>query len=184
MSAARKLRVVSINEHPVKIRVKLREKPRAKLDMHRLPFVGRDHVTNEDGSYCFWDVPLTGGYFGGNETGQALAFTYLAHLRRMNGSKAHPLHTLSLRSIFGAMMKRTPGSKAEKDSRSGQLVGFASVIDDWLRAAVDQFGRELDDIDHKKLLALANAGLVEAEAQARLSKKTDDAQSLAAATAR
>lgn len=172
MSAVRKLSVVSTTAKPTKVRMKLRAKHRAKLDMHRLPFVGRDHVQEENGGVCFWDVPFTGGYFGGNETGEAIAYIYLAHLRHMSGNKSHKL---GLGPILSEMMRRIPRTKEEHDSRCGQLIGFASVIGTWLGAAVDQLGERLETADQVGLLKAANAGLDFAGAQARFNKVLDDA---------
>lgn len=172
MSAVRKLSVVSTSAKQLKVRVKLRAKPRVKMDMHRLPFVGRDHVQEESGGVCFWDVPFEGGYFGGNETGAAIAHMYLAHLRRANRNQCQKL---DLGPILSGMMRRTPRTKEENDSRSGQLMGFASVIGAWLGAAVDQLGERLETADQAALLKAANAGLDLAGAQARFNKVLDDA---------
>lgn len=157
MSAVRKLNVVSTIKKQIKVKVRLRAKPRAKLDMHQLPFVGRDHVVHDDGCVCFWDVPLTGGYFGGTETGSAIACMYLAHIRRqMNGDKTY---TLSLASILCALTQRVTKNPDEADSLRGQVVGFGSVIGRWLTAAVEQLGGNLEAAELKKLLGNANDGL-------------------------
>lgn len=167
MGAARKLNVVSIHEKPAKVRVKLREKPHKKLDAHRLPFVGRDHVQEKSGGICFWDVPFAGGFDGGRETGEAIACMYLAHLRRARHEK---YYKINIGAMLIDMMGRSPQNEEELASRKGQLMGFASVLDNWLRAAVDEFGEKLETIDHKKLLDQANGGFDAKAAEERFSQ--------------
>ncbi|QXI40417.1 hypothetical protein [Pseudomonas xantholysinigenes] len=167
MGAARKLNVVSIQDKPAKVRVNLRAKPHRKIDMHQLPFVGRDHAQEESGGYCFWDVPFAGGFRGGLETGQAIAGMYLAHLRRVRHEKSYKLE---LGALIMGMMNRSPRNEEEHNSRKGQLMGFAGALDSWLRAAVDEFGEKLDTIDHEDLLAQANGGLDTKAADERFSR--------------
>jgi hypothetical protein len=38
-------------------------RPRQKSPMRRLPFVGREHTADQ--SFSMWNVPASGGYFGG-----------------------------------------------------------------------------------------------------------------------
>lgn len=168
MGAARKLNVVSITDKPTKVRVKLRAKNRAKLHMHQLPFVGRDHVAHEDGSFCFWDTPLTGGHFGGCETGRNLAYFYLSHLRHQQSDDATDNQMLNLSRIIIEMIKRVPGNEEELKSLTGQAVGFFSALDEWLVAAVRHFGGKIDEFDHAALLRDANAGLDTSSATARM----------------
>lgn len=170
MGAAHKLNLVSNTATPAKVRVKLRVKPRQKLDMHRLPFVGKDHVQEEGGGYCFWDVPFAGGHWGGIETGQAIACMYLAHLRRVRHDKHYKL---DLGAVIMGMMNQSPRNEEERESRKGQLVGFASALDEWLRAAVGAFGDNLDAIDHESLLARANAGFDAKGAEERFNQALD-----------
>src|SRR5690606_22287347 len=66
----------SSSEHP---RNTLRFHPEAEQALHRLPFVGWHH-----GEIKFWDVPSTGGYVGGNLTGDALARIFLETLRQQS----------------------------------------------------------------------------------------------------
>lgn len=173
MSAVRKLEAIATPRKQVKKRTKLRTKPRAKLQMHQLPFVGRDHVKPDHGGFSFWDVPLTGGYFGGNETGSAIGNMFLVHLRQSkNADNSCALH---LAGILNSLRERVPTTKEEADTLKGQAVGFGSVIGQWLMAAVEHLGHNLDKVDHDKLLYAANAGLDSAGAINRLDKLCENA---------
>lgn len=169
MNTARKLSLISSIQKPGK----LRAKPRAKLEMHKLPFVGNDHVVPKQGGVSFWDVPLTGGYLGGVETGSALANIYLIHLRRQGGGEDR--NALSLSAIYCAMMARAPRTKEEVETLNGQVVGFSNVMHGWLDASVQQLGRNLDASDGKldPLLNLANSGLDSGDANTRFEKLCD-----------
>jgi hypothetical protein len=159
----------SIKQSPKKLRAgsgKLRGKPALKLRVHQLPFVGRDHENKSDSSICFWDVPMTGGYSGGCDTGREIALMYLAYLREIqvnpgadNGSAASDL-TRILRDISG----KVPADEQERDSSRGQMVGFASEINRFLIGAIGAgLGSDFfDNFDWKASTDLANEGLIPA----------------------
>lgn len=88
-----------------------------KVPLHRLPFVGGKSKNGL--TISFWNVPASGGYHGGCETGAALAWLWIKHLEEFN-SKSCPF---TLSSIATDM------SGIEDDSIRGQMVGFFSVIE-------------------------------------------------------
>ena len=73
---ANQSKVVSITR---KSSNKLAFRPKKKASSRRLPFVGNEHTLGKDFSY--WNIPASGGYFGGNKTGEAVAYMLLKHLR-------------------------------------------------------------------------------------------------------
>ncbi len=78
--------------------VGLRSKPDGKCAWDRLPFVGKDHSKSSSN----WDVPLTGGFFGGIEVGRIAGRMFLKYLRdeRENPTR---LGSSSLRSVLASM---------------------------------------------------------------------------------
>lgn len=130
----------------------LRFKNRKKHPLHRLPFV--DAVPGKVG-LSFWAVPKTGGYFGGNETGGALARIYMQHLKEHgSGFGCGPLRMIVL-DMFGC----ENGVSAEQAALRGQVVGFFAELDRWLAGAAKYLEGDLDKHDSKTLLKAANAGL-------------------------
>ncbi|MCV6588700.1 MAG: Rha family transcriptional regulator [Marinobacterium sp.] len=113
--------------------------------VHRLPFIsGAD-----DPSGCsFWDVPMTGGYSGGLQTGRALALIYLNHMAN-RGDAGGCLSDVVLALI------RTSGELDSK-TRLGQVIGFFKALDDLLTLL--KFGESVHGND-QDLLDLANDGL-------------------------
>lgn len=146
----------------------LRAKPEGKAKYDRLPFVGKDH-----GPRSFWDVPLTGGYFGGIDAGHAIARMYLKYARDTrddpitNGSRL-------LESILISIDAKRPATKEEQDSLCGQRVGFMSEICWWLQAAVNRIGSTFDAIPERSFIALANESLLrnDADLMARIKEGT------------
>ncbi|OQS31132.1 hypothetical protein [Chromobacterium haemolyticum] len=130
-----------------------------KQAFRRLPFVNK----------TLWDVPATGGYFGGYDTGEALALMFLKFLRQREANGIEPHHLTWLAEAFMARAEEE-GGQAMADlpipeqtdsygSFRGQYVGFFNTLTMWLSAASKHLGSKLDDIDDKTLLAQANAGL-------------------------
>jgi len=136
----------------------LKYKPRKKLAIHRLPFVGRVHVQPEHGGLSFWDVPLTGGYIGGCKAGEALAVSTLVFLREERDS--HYLERGILGQIAAAWMERAiDANPEERLALRGQAVGFMSKMSEWVDAAVSDLGANLDRSDKAAILTRINAGL-------------------------
>ena len=126
-------------------------KYRKKRPLHRLPFVGPVEGRRE---YSFWNVPQSGEYAGGCETGQALAQIYLKHLREHGTAPGGTLQNIVL-DMFG-----TEEADCERlSSLRGQAVGFFYVLDYFLEAAAKYLGKQLDSVDNTELLKIANAGL-------------------------
>lgn len=190
MNTARKLRAVQIRNTPNA--AKLRAKPDAKLDLHKLPFVGREHHAKTEPGLSFWDVPFQGGYAGGAVTGKALALMFLSHLRQQRegdglqetrnqvcGKPANQIagnlqtgsETFLLGTVLKDMLSRRPVGQEEEDALHGQVFGFAHELSRWLQASVDRFGSNLDHLDHAALLAEANLGLDQKKAEAREIKR-------------
>lgn len=130
----------------------LRFKNRKKLPLHRLPFV--DAVPGKVG-LSFWAVPKTGGYFGGNETGGALARVYMKHLKEHGPGFGGG----NLQMMVLDMFDCENGVSAEQDALRGQVVGFFVELERWLAGAAKYLDGGLDKHDNKTLLKAANAGL-------------------------
>ncbi|MDF1820706.1 MAG: hypothetical protein P1U64_04000 [Alcanivoracaceae bacterium] len=103
-----------------------------------LPFINRD----SRGSLNHWDVPATGGYFGGNRLGTCFAMMYLKHLRR-HGVRGNGMLQNILMDAFGLTKDDSP----ETEALRGQMVGFLSTLDDWLISAAKMAGRSLEMVD-------------------------------------
>ena len=54
-----------------------RNNDRPDWSFTRLPFVSAE--ADEDRHHHFWDIPLRGGYFGGEITGKAMGFAFLRY---------------------------------------------------------------------------------------------------------
>lgn len=130
---------------------KLSINTRKAMPLHRLPFVGRTHAK---AALSFWLVPKTGGYFGGHQTGSALAHIYMKHLKEHGRGFGGTLQSVVL-DMFGCEQNVS----AEQNALRGQAVGFLSVLEPWIEAAVTNLGSGLDKLDVKQLLNEANAGL-------------------------
>ena len=144
-------------EHP---RSTLRFHPEAEQALHRLPFVGWHH-----GEIKFWDVPSTGGYVGGNLTGDALARIFLETLRQQSAA-ATPGAWLGwiamgwMHHVFdmvGVEPDLDPESRL--NTLRGQVVGFTSVLSDVLREALRNSSLSLPPLDEEECLRQANEGL-------------------------
>ncbi|HEY0209509.1 hypothetical protein [Acerihabitans sp.] len=119
-----------------------------KNQTHRLPFVGKKQGKI---GLSLWNVPPTGGYDGGCETGKALALIFIKHLREHSRSPGGILQHIAL-DMFGV---ETLGID---DTRTGQAVGFFSEIEKCL-AEMAPYMTGLDAIDPQVLLKHANRGL-------------------------
>lgn len=139
---------------PKRNQVGLRAKPEAKYAWSRLPFVGSDH-----GKFLSnWDVPLTGGFFGGIEAGRFAARMFMKYLRdeRQNPCR---LGSSSLQSVFASMDNKTPITEEEMRSLQGQRTGFISEIAYWLESAAERLGSSFDEIPMRSFVQMANESL-------------------------
>jgi len=120
---------------------------------HRLPFVGGK---GHNGGISFWNVPASGGFPGGTETGDALASSYLKFLRD------HPEDVMSsvlLQWIALDMCERYARvGGAERESLAGQITGFFSGFSRFAQE-YPQARPDLDQISEAEILSRANAGL-------------------------
>lgn len=151
-----------------KKQIGLRSKPEGKTAWDRLPFVGKDH-----GKYqSSWDVPLTGGYFGGIEVGEIVARMFLKYLR---DTRDDPLKMGSMRfgMVLEALHSRTPTTKDEESALRGQQVGFRSEIAYWLDAAAERLGSSFDAIPARSFVQQANEALLRTDAQLMAAIKAD-----------
>ncbi|AMB86671.1 hypothetical protein AWM79_15705 [Pseudomonas agarici] len=131
--------------------VGLRSKPQAKSAWDRLPFAGKDHSRH----FSSWDVPMTGGYFGGIEVGKIVARMYFKYLR---DEESNPLKlgALHLQLLLTSLDAKVPVTEEEKASLSGQRVGFMSEVYRWLEDAVLKRGSYLDAIPERSFVKDAN----------------------------
>jgi hypothetical protein len=126
--------------------------PRRKAPFHRLPFVGQQ----ADGTPYFWNVPLTGGYYGGPPTGGELAALRLIHLRQ---HRRDQFTTGQLGQVATAWLDAARTASPEQYSAlRGQVLGFMAMLSPWLIAA-EHNGRNLDSADRHALLRKANQWL-------------------------
>lgn len=137
----------------------LRSKPHENSAWDRLPFVGKDHHAN-----CSdWDVPLTGGYFGGIEVGESIARMYLKYLRDEQDNPIR-LGTAHLQGMFNSLDARVATTKEERDSLRGQRVGFIYELGVWLEAAATRLGSSFDAIPERSFVQQASEALTRADA--------------------
>jgi hypothetical protein len=114
------------------------------------------------------NLPATGGYAGGNETGKAMALNLLKEMRASEPG----LGFLRMQHMISEFMKRIEldGGLAAFDrpvdewseaqtSRRGQYVGFIGTLSHWMEAAAQQMGSELDGMSENMLLTMASDGL-------------------------
>ena len=139
---------------PKSKRVGLRSKPEGKHAWDRLPFVGKDH------SECCsnWDVPLTGGFFGGIEVGRVAGRMFLKYLRDERENPCR-LGSTSLKSILASMENKVATTDEEKRSLEGQRTGFIGEISYWLESAAERLASSFDAIPMRSFVQLANESL-------------------------
>jgi len=138
----------------------LRFHDEAQEPLHRLPFIGRRH-----GEVKFWDVPCTGGYVGGNLTGEALARIFLDTLRQQPYA-ATPGAWLGwiamgwMHHVFELVdIKPDLDPESRFNTLRGQVVGFTSVLSHVLREALKNPDLQLPPFDPEACLRQANYGL-------------------------
>ena len=141
-------------------RPQLRFHDEAQEPLHRLPFVGLSH-----GEVKFWDVPTTGGYVGGNLTGDALARIFLETLRQQPDAATPGAWLGWVASGWMHHVFDMVGVKPDLDPESrfntlrGQVVGFTSVLSEALREALRNSDLSLPPLDEEECLRQANEGL-------------------------
>lgn len=145
----------------------IKRKRRGNAGFYQLPFVTNMSVSSPG---C-WSVPATGGYFGGYETGEAMAMTFMKFLReeevRYPGRPwlTEIAESFMIRFEQEGGVAMTEGSREKTDSSCsfdsfrGQYVGFFNTLLDWLSVSAKQLGSSLDHIEEKDLVTRANAGL-------------------------
>lgn len=146
-------------DKPIKAPKILKMHSKRKVAFRRLPFVGK----------TLWDVPATGGYCGGYETGRALATLFFKSLgeKDPDGFPPHYLGWIvselmeKAEELGGKVMASTPinNRSPEYDSFRGQYLGFFNTLCVILEATARKLGTKLDDADIQTLLDQANTGL-------------------------
>lgn len=137
----------------------LRSKPGKKSAWDRLPFVGKDHGRLASD----WDLPMTGGYFGGIEAGKVVARLYLKYLRDERDNPCR-LGSSCLQGMLIGLETKAPATKDEDASLRGQRVGFISEIAAWLEAAATRLGSGFDAIPERSFVQQANEALDQTDA--------------------
>lgn len=156
-----RLPVEFINSPPTPIK----RKTRGKTGFRRLPFVAGRHSKSAN---PFWNIPASGGYFGGYETGEAMALAFLKFLREEDSNIPSYWLTKIAESFMCRWEQEGGSDMAERrhlnhsdgfDSIRGQYVGFFNTLSQWLSAAAKGMGSNLDRMTERELVARANMGL-------------------------
>lgn len=128
-----------------------------------------------------WDVPATGGYVGGWETGMALAFLFYKRAKTVDRASGWNFLEI-VRSIAASAephgglavvlgnAKLTP----EQDSMRGQVCGFLTAIGDWASCAALYMKGPADDLSEAQLIGMANRGLAYDSAAAHAEMLAED----------
>lgn len=154
--------VAFVGKTPTPIKCKTRGKP----GFRRLPFVAG--LRSESAAPC-WNVPASGGYFGGYETGEAMAQAFLKFLHEEPDDLPSYWLTDIVQSFMvrfeqeggKAMADRSPCSERSETFQAfrGQYCGFFNTVSQWLAASAKHLGSNLDRITEQDLVHRANAGL-------------------------
>jgi len=129
---------------------------------HTLPFV--DFCPMKQGM-SFWNVPKTGGFYGGVTTGSALAKIYIKHL--IDGSYEDEGGLLQL--IAKDMSKTVCVNTEEQRAINGQITGFFREIEQFMKYVGFISDGNLNRFDRASNLEAANLGINFDESQ--LAKK-------------
>lgn len=140
-------------------------KTRYKPGFRRLPFVA--NWRSKSDTPC-WDIPATGNYFGGHETGEAMALAFLKFLREGDEVGCgrwliSVVESFMIRfeqegggqMVHGSVLDMSDGFSSFR----GQYCGFFGLLSNWLWGAAKDLGANLDQITEKDLVCRANAGL-------------------------
>lgn len=118
----------------------------------------------------YWNVPATGGYMGGYQTGEAMAIAFLKHIRAEAPGDA-PSWLTGIVESFMVRFEQEGGNAAlehtmlkdwssEFESLRAQYFGFFGTLAKWLQTFVKAYGANLDQVDEQILVDLANSGLM------------------------
>lgn len=112
-------------------------RPAQRLRSHKNPDYARfgalPFISKRSGQVNFWTVPATGGYFGGFQTGEAIARQLLHYLQTAPDNGCHSGLGSIVRSLFkqydavgGDDMAARPTAEQSADFASvhGQMCGF------------------------------------------------------------
>jgi hypothetical protein len=114
------------------------------------------------------NLPATGGYLGGNETGKAMALNLLKEMRasepglgflRMQWMISEFMRRMELDGGHAVYDRPVAEWSDAEDSRRGQYVGFIGTLSHWMEIAVREMGSELDSLSENLLLTMASDGL-------------------------
>lgn len=146
--------------------VALKYNHRASNNFSALPFVSNSRTKRDN--RC-WDVPATGGYFGGYRTGEAMALAFAKFLREDGEAAIAPAQLTCIVESFmeryeqegGKTMRSLPMNQYSDEFSSfrGQYVGFFNTITKMLADAAVRLGGEFDRTSERELVDRANAGL-------------------------
>ena len=137
----------------------LRLKAEEKSAWARLPFVGDDHGKLSSN----WDVPLTGGFFGGLEVGAVIARMFVKYLR---DERDNPLRMgeSRLKAVLRSLELKKASTPEEQHSLNGQRTGFIGELFVWIDAAVMQQGSSFDAIPQRSFIQQVNEQLERTDA--------------------
>lgn len=134
---------------PVRVRYHRRNQNNTRFPLNRLPFINR-----KDGN-C-WALPPSSGYGTGCDMGAAAADAFMKALRASDGVSGSQLQQLVLSLL-------ETGIDPKDSGRRGQVVGFFSQLDGWLRAASKSFGYSLDSISEADIERRMTLAAIESE---------------------
>lgn len=128
---------------------------RRKHPTQKLPYVGTDFFESQVYGHCLWDVPLTGGYWGGYKTGQALSLIALKHIK---ADHANPVGHLG--SVVVSWLERARSANQEEfETLRAQVLGFMRAVEVAAIGGLLHTDYGTDSWDCKSLLKEANQGL-------------------------
>jgi hypothetical protein len=138
----------------------IKYKRTVKNSWQRLPFIS----SNARAKAPNWNVPATGGYFGGYKTGECLAVAFLKYQRLHDvGDLSSVVESFMIRfeAEGGSAMLNRPASEWSESFRAlrGQYCGFFSCLSYWLHCAATAQGGDLDTTAEQDIEQVANDGL-------------------------
>ena len=134
---------------PGKLRYHRRTSNNTRYPFNRLPFIDRK-------SQNCWNFPPSDGYGAGCEMGDAAADAFMKALRESQIDTGGQLQQIVL-SLAAS------GLDLNDEGRKGQVVGFFSSLDAWLRHASKILGASLDDIRESDIAHRMTVAAMESE---------------------